>query len=951
MLWRIRRALRERGWWALGLAFGLCVWGLGAVQRLDLYLYDWMAPRVQAPAQSLIVAVDEASLAALGRWPWPRDVHARLLDRLREAQAAGAGFDMLFAEPSAEATQDQRLASALAAFGRAALPVAPVLGRDGQASGTPGLAELLPLTPLAQVARLGHVDLEVDPDGVVRRLYLRAGLARAHYPALSQVLVNLASPQLAGVELPGLRTDRPVGLAAPGRWVRDHAVLLPHFAQGVPTWSYADALSSPAFLAAARGRVVWVGVTAAGLGAELLSPVLDTQAPVPAVQLHAAAYEANVAGALVAPWAAGTSLALSLALLCLPARWGARPSGHYAVLGAGCTLLLPWALSWGLLRLWGQWWEPGLALSGLAGCFVLWLLGGNLSASRSLARARRAAQTTLEAIGDGVVEIDAQGRVAYINPAGRQLLRISPMPMPPMQPWQHALPLEPESCARLEAALQRAQLQGCVVQVDGHLRLKPVAAEAPGPVALGVALRATVSPRRTPNGQPEGAVFALGDVSAAVAASRALDHAATHDALTGLPNRRLLQDRLLKALQRASRSGRMVAVLFVDLDRFKRINDSLGHRLGDEVLRQSASRLSEICRAQDTVARWGGDEFVLLFEDLPNRDAVAPVAAKLVQSLSQPMKLGDFELPGMASVGVSLYPLDSSDSEQLLAHADAAMYRAKSNGGGRFEFYSGELSLWTRERLVLETALRNAVRDQSLELHYQPQWRASDNQLVGFEALLRWRRSATELVGPDTFLAMAEETGLIVELGAWALREAVRQQALWAAAGLTLVPVSVNVSARQCVNWRIVDVLREALAQHRVPAHWLKLEITETTAMSDVDHVAALFIELRALGVQLSVDDFGTGYSSLSHLKRFPLSEIKIDRAFVHGMLGVADDAAIVRATIALAHELGLPVVAEGVETEAQRDFLRAHRCDVLQGFLTGVPQRPESVQSLLRAA
>jgi len=299
-------------------------------------------------------------------------------------------------------------------------------------------------------------------------------------------------------------------------------------------------------------------------------------------------------------------------------------------------------------------------------------------------------------------------------------------------------------------------------------------------------------------------------------------------------------------------------------------------------------------------------------------------------------------------VGVALYPVDAADADQVLARADAAMYGAKARGGARFEFASADLNLWTRDRMALETALRESLRDSGLVLHYQPQVRVSDGELVGFEALLRWRRSPEQLLRPADFLAVAEESGLVVELGAWVLDEVARQQAAWATQGLRIVPVAVNLSARQCLNWRVIDELRRAIERHKVKPQTLKLEITERTAMADAEHAAALFLELKALGTLLSVDDFGAGYSSLSQLKRFPLSEIKIDQSFVRGMLVAADDAAIVRATIALAHELGLPVVAGGVETEAQRDFLRQYHCDVMQGYLTGAPRPAAEVQSLM---
>lgn len=939
---RLMTWLRQRWWWAASVVFGMLVAGLGLTQRLDLVVYDVLVPRVDVPTRSLVVAVDEASLASLGRWPWPRDVQARFLERLAESGVRGVGYAVLFSEPSAEPQHEERMARALRAMPAAALAVAPVERSAGPGVSSGDMTELRPLAALANASRLGHVDMEVDADGAVRRLYLRGGVATPRYPALSASLLDVSSAQASARVSAGSARAAPrsADTATHGLWVRDDEVLLPRMLRPVPVWSFAEAMSSPAFLAAARDRVVWVGVTAAGLGPEMVSPLFNSRAPMPAVLLHAQAYEALAAGAQVVRIPSVGALAWLLGLIALPLCWRPHPLRRRWVMLAVASVALPWVLCLVLMRGMGVWWGPSLASLVLSTALVLWLAGGSIAVAWRLHRAQRSAQSTLEAIGEAVVEIDERGRLGYLNPAAQRLLG-------PVQgravSWQQTLALMPDSALQLELALVNALGgSGGPQTLAQPLFLRPVDER---PNAPCVALRATIAPRRAPNGAPEGVVLALSDVSDAVAASQQLDHAATHDALTGLPNRRLLQDRLVQALQRAVRTGRSVAVLYVDLDRFKRINDSLGHAAGDAVLQQYAERLQQACRAQDTVARWGGDEFVLLLEDLTGRAAVVPLVQKIVQRCAEPMQLDGMALSCSASVGVALYPVDAAQADQVLARADAAMYGAKTRGGARFEFASADLNLWTRDRLALEAALRESLRDGGLELHYQPQVRVGDAALVGFEALLRWRRSPDHLLRPADFLAVAEESGLVVELGAWVLDEVARQQAVWAAQGFSVVPVAVNLSARQCLNWRVIDELRGALERHKVKPAWLKLEITERTAMADVDHAAALFLELKALGILLSVDDFGAGYSSLAQLKRFPLSEIKIDQSFVRGMLIAADDAAIVRATVALAHELGLSVVAGGVESEAQLDFLRQHHCDVAQGYWIGEPASAAQAQ------
>jgi diguanylate cyclase (GGDEF)-like protein len=498
---------------------------------------------------------------------------------------------------------------------------------------------------------------------------------------------------------------------------------------------------------------------------------------------------------------------------------------------------------------------------------------------------------------------------------------------------EQAMALEDDGMAPLEAAVGECLHRAHEVRLAHPLRLAHP--DHPGTRLL----HASVSPLRDAAKRIEGAVVVLTDVTASVESANRLRHAATHDALTGLPNRVLLQERLALALARAQRLHSMIAVLFLDLDRFKRINDSLGHSHGDEVLRVTARRLAAICRSTDFVVRWGGDEFVVVMEDVPGEAAVTSTAAKLVAALGEDIDVEGMRLACSCSVGIAIAPQDGVEIEALLAKADTAMYRAKSHPDTGFHFYSSELKLRTRERLSLEVELRHALRDGLFELHYQPQYRLGDGALVGFEALLRWWRQPDTLVQPVDFIGVAEESGLIVDIGAWVVQRVTSDMASWLSQGLQAVPVAVNVSARQCVNRNIVDVVRRALQESGIPPALLKLEITETTAMTDAARVIDLLHEIKALGVRIAVDDFGTGYSSLANLKRFPIDELKIDQSFVQDVATDADDAAIVRATIALAHELGIQVIAEGVENRAQSDFLSAQSCDIVQGFLYGRPQ------------
>ena len=421
-------------------------------------------------------------------------------------------------------------------------------------------------------------------------------------------------------------------------------------------------------------------------------------------------------------------------------------------------------------------------------------------------------------------------------------------------------------------------------------------------------------------------------------ANAQLQHMATHDVMTGLPNRVLLADRLEQAIAQAERSTRPFAVLMVDLDRFKSINDSLGHEAGDELLRQVAQRLRSSLRKTDTLARIGGDEFVVVLSGITGPHDVETVLANVLESVRRPIELASIEVQTSPSIGVSLYPHDGTDPQTLLKHADAAMYHAKKMGRNTFQFFAPDMNAFTRERLELECALRNAVCRREFVLHYQPKVSFENGHIVSVEALVRWNHPQRGLLSPAEFIPLAEETGLILPMGVWVLKEACRQLQEWHAAGLTHLRMAVNLSAQQFREKNLLEVVRAALADARVEPRFLELELTETAVMQDAGHSAAVLRSLSDLGVRISVDDFGTGYSSLSYLQRFPLNKVKIDRSFVREIVRSRGDSEIVRAIVSLAHSLRLVVIAEGVETAEQLDFLQRIGCDQYQGYFCSPP-------------
>lgn len=423
---------------------------------------------------------------------------------------------------------------------------------------------------------------------------------------------------------------------------------------------------------------------------------------------------------------------------------------------------------------------------------------------------------------------------------------------------------------------------------------------------------------------------------------------ATHDALTGLPNRTLLYDRMQQAVLHSERYGKLTAIAFLDLDQFKFINDSLGHQVGDELLKITAQRLTSCLRESDTVARQGGDEFVLLLTDQPNEEAITHTMQRVLHEVSQPWKANDLEFQITCSIGLTLCPDDGRDAETLLKNADSAMYKAKELGRNNFQYFSAEMNSSVTDRLELLNRLRQAITNEDFVLHYQPKVSLSSHQIIGAEALVRWNSAHSGMVSPASFIPLAEETGLIIPLGEWVLRTACRQNRAWQDAGYPPIPISVNLSPRQLARGDIVEVVERILRETGLAAQYLELEITESVMTTDVEKSFALLTQLRALGVKISLDDFGTGYSSLSYLKRFPVDTLKIDQSFVRDIATDQDSAAIVKAIISLGRNLNLTVLAEGIETEDQFQFLLANGCDEGQGYLMSKPVPNKNFVDLL---
>ncbi|MEO7322698.1 MAG: EAL domain-containing protein [Burkholderiales bacterium] len=456
---------------------------------------------------------------------------------------------------------------------------------------------------------------------------------------------------------------------------------------------------------------------------------------------------------------------------------------------------------------------------------------------------------------------------------------------------------------------------------------------------------------RGAGGEVERIIVVSRDVTERLRADERLRHLAHHDLLTNLPNRVLMRDRIEQALIQAQRSNKRAALLFIDLDHFKNINDLLGHTVGDQLLREVAQRLKRCVRDSDTVSRQGGDEFIVLLQGLPMRAHAVVTAEKIVEAFSQPFSVSNHTLDITASIGLSVYPDDGTDAETLLRNADTAMYHTKASGRHGYQFFNAELAEAVRHRADLGKQMREAIGSNEFRLHYQPRIDLTTGGIPSIEALVRWNHPELGLIGPMQFIPYAEESGLIVSLGKWILKEACRQNAAWRRSGFPHLRIAVNVSGRQLRQNDFVNMVSKVLSETRMPASALELELTETVFMQEAGHTAATFGQLRKMGVQLAIDDFGTGYSNLSYLKRFGVDRLKIDQSFIRDITTDRNDAAIVSAIMAMARSLQIAVTAEGVETEQQLLYLRAEGCSEAQGFLFSRPLAADEFEQQMNLA
>jgi diguanylate cyclase (GGDEF)-like protein/PAS domain S-box-containing protein len=918
----------------LPLALAASLVGFPALQRWDHQFYDLAVGLLKRPADPsiVIVGIDERSLLQLGRWPWSRRVHARLIERLTAAGVRAVGFDVMFAEPEREdPSADEALSKAIAQNGRVVLPVAP---HQAAPSGRVQTISALPMFSRTAAA-LGHVDIKPDEDGVVRRIYRLAGTASESWPCFPSAVLEVARGAGQDFVAPG-----PSGAA----WWRSdpHWIPFPGASGSIPHLSYVDVLNDDLLLRGLHDRLVLVGMTATGLGPGFATPATAETALLSGPELHGQVLDSELRELSIRPLPFWRCFGLALVPIVLA--WLAQVclKPKPALLWGGGLLFATVGLAIWLLKFRLLWFPPMASLLGQVAGQPFWSWSRLESARRILEHTRNQASAILQAVGDGVIATDRHSRIVYMNPAAE---RMTGYPARKVRGRKlHDVVTLLDSDDRLPVSLPRGNGNSHII--PQQLARHPLVLVDSG--GNHVSVRASINAIGREGGPLEGRVLALSDISETLRISRQMDYMTTHDAITRLPNRSLLEDRLARAVAQAYRNKKGLAVLFLDLDNFKKINDGLGHVLADSLLMHVGNRLRDTIRAADTAARWGGDEFVVVLEDVVQPESVAEVASKILTAFSEPFRIGDQTLYVNFSIGISLFPQDGLSGEVLLRHADTAMFRVKSTGRNHYAFYSREMNNLATERLQLEQDLHEALVRGELEVFYQPQWNPRSGRIIGMEALLRWRHQEKGLLGPGTFIPLAEETGLIVPIGEWVIGDACRQVRAWQDAGIGELSVAINLSPRQFMHLDLFHVIADSIQRHAVPGRFIKLEITETVMTHDIDRVAAQLHRMKNLGVSLAIDDFGTGYSSLSLLRKLPIDQLKIDKSFVNNVVTDPDDAAIAHSVISLAHNMKLSVIAEGVETASQLQFFRDGRCDGVQGYYFSPPVPATEMTRLL---
>jgi diguanylate cyclase (GGDEF)-like protein/PAS domain S-box-containing protein len=848
----------------------------------------------------VVVSADDRSLEALSSWPWPRGYHATVLRNLVDAGAREVGFDVDFSAPVAVQQDDAFHAALKEAEGRTVLPVSEVWRQ--------GWVERRPLERFTGHAVLASVSLRPESDGLVRQY---AQETPFEGPSMARAMMGLARPG------DSFHIDFGIDAAS------------------ITQIPFVDVLTGKFDPERVRHRAVLVGPTAAQLGGQMAVPV---QGAMPGTLIEALALESLAGGRALQrlPPAVALLGALLLAMFLGPRldaaswRWGLALVSLSAVALFGLSVLVQ-ATAPVILDI-----SPMVMT--LAGAYGFELVRridhqhlGLLSQAAEVRRAGTMMRHVVEHSSEAIITVDSSGRIETFNPAAEELFQFVPASVV-------GRPLSDLVAGGLAAAEVR----------DGSGRLETRPVEGVGYRRDGSTFDLEMAATSFSLEQRRLRVAFVRDITERKKQKIALEHQATHDVLTQLPNRLLLQERAAAMLKQAEDEDSPAVVLVLDLDRFKEVNDTLGHKVGDQLLQQIARRLEEPLRPDDTIARVGGDEFAVLLPQAGLEPARA-MARLLVTALSKPFDLDGLALQVDVSIGIALYPDHGTDAASLLQHGDVAMYAAKKTRSP-VALYNPEKDLTSVRHLALRGELQKAVEQDHLVLHFQPKILSKSNQVFGMEVLVRWNHPEHGLLFPDEFIPLAENTGLIKPITRWVLRAAAAQYSEWHRRGLE-IPLSVNCSARNLMEDDLPHAIDSILRKHGVPPRQVTLEITETSLIEDPDRALQVATYLHSQGLSISIDDFGTGYSSLDYLRKLPVQELKIDKSFVMKLDQSRGDEKIVLSIIDLAHNLGLKAVAEGVENATVWERIREMGCDVGQGYFFARPMAVEALDEWLRTS
>lgn len=903
----------------------------GWLERFDWMIYDKISDWKQfiPDNQIVIVSIDEKSLQAIGRWPWSRRIHAGLVDRLRQAGPNIVALDFLMAEPDDNDPEgDKLLGMAITRHGAIVLPIAPIIEPNSQK-----ISLIQPLPMFQHNALLGHVDVELDYDGVARRLFLFAGVNSPDWPALGYVLVWKAEKvNVINDSDHSIRSE----INIPNTndyWVRSHEVLIPFAGSpgSYPRISYERILNDDSVLQQLNNKIIIVGMEAIGLHSGFTTPVTSNHRLMSGIEWHANVVNMLRIGNSINPldkvWVTFISIAWVLIALI----------GVNFIQKNKVIFLLMTVMTLGMLLVWIMfdffhiWIAPSAGLIGLIFVYPLWSWSRINEFMQSLFITKTFSFNALESVGDGVITTDVESRIVYMNSEAERLIGGS------VEQLKGSLLYELLDIkgARRSRSVEIREI-GTLVKnpslFQDHYRFK-------NHDESKQMVRVTHQSLFDEHKVLMGSVVTISDITDTVELKQQVSHQAHHDPLTMLPNRALLLAKLDQMVELAQQTTSVFAVFNIVIDKFKKINDALGHRAGDLLLKLVAQRLQAIIGEKDVIARWSGNEFMVLFTSAQDALQLIPkVAQDILDSISHRFELDGQEIFVTASIGISLYPQDGQTSELVLSHAASAMGLAKQHGGNQFSFYlPDKVTDWTKDKLALEKDFRLALKNDELDVFFQPIINVQLGRVVRMEALVRWIHPIRGFLSPGDFVPMAEKIGLIDQMGELVLYKACRlARELEKITGP--ISISVNVAPRQLLQKGFTQIVENIINDTGLPAELLVLEITESAIIGDMVLASEILSSLKALGILIALDDFGTGYSSLSLLRELPIDILKIDKSFIRTIDDSAHDFTIAQTIIGLGKNLGKAVIAEGVETADHMKILRDHACYLQQGFYFSRP-------------